>query len=548
VNFDEAQRYLLSLGNEVLAMKLGLENMRVLLRAFENPQDNFLKVQVAGTNGKGSVCAFLNSICLHARIRTGMYTSPHLISITERVRIDGVDITEESFASLATRVRVTAETLVASGELENIPTFFEQVTAIALLAFADAKVELAILETGLGGRLDATTAANAEICAISRIDLDHQQYLGETLEEIAAEKAAIIHEGSRVVIGEQRPEAMQVILERCRMFGIAPRLASQEVTERGRNPTGREGVVAPRLASQEVTEPGRNPTGREGVVAPRLASQEVTERGRNPTGREGVLGPRLATEPGRNPTGRKGVLAPRLATEPGRNPTGREGIVDSQLEANDESEIRSLQLGMAPSLQVGFPPVSFTTGGSRYADVVLRLQGKHQIENAAVAILLAEMLGEDISISKQNIVDGLETAIHPGRLEWIGRFLLDGAHNVGGAQALRAFMDDFVSRPITIVFGSMNDKDAAEIASLLFPVADKLILTRPDNPRARSTDDLLRVVPGDVDPKTVIITQNSAEAIAVAREAAGGHHLIVVTGSLYLVGEARKLLVGRPSE
>jgi dihydrofolate synthase/folylpolyglutamate synthase len=502
VNFDEAQRYLLSLGNEVLAMKLGLENMRVLLRAFENPQDNFLKVQVAGTNGKGSVCAFLNSICLHARIRTGMYTSPHLISITERVRIDGVDITEESFASLATRVRVTAETLVASGELENIPTFFEQVTAIALLAFADAKVELAILETGLGGRLDATTAANAEICAISRIDLDHQQYLGETLEEIAAEKAAIIHEGSRVVIGEQRPEAMQVILERCRMFGIAPR----------------------------------------------LASQEVTERGRNPTGREGVLGPRLATEPGRNPTGRKGVLAPRLATEPGRNPTGREGIVDSQLEANDESEIRSLQLGMAPSLQVGFPPVSFTTGGSRYADVVLRLQGKHQIENAAVAILLAEMLGEDISISKQNIVDGLETAIHPGRLEWIGRFLLDGAHNVGGAQALRAFMDDFVSRPITIVFGSMNDKDAAEIASLLFPVADKLILTRPDNPRARSTDDLLRVVPGDVDPKTVIITQNSAEAIAVAREAAGGHHLIVVTGSLYLVGEARKLLVGRPSE
>jgi folylpolyglutamate synthase/dihydropteroate synthase len=548
VNFDEAQRYLLSLGNEVLAMKLGLENMRVLLRAFENPQDNFLKVQVAGTNGKGSVCAFLNSICLHARIRTGMYTSPHLISITERVRIDGVDITEESFASLATRVRVTAETLVASGELENIPTFFEQVTAIALLAFADAKVELAILETGLGGRLDATTAANAEICAISRIDLDHQQYLGETLEEIAAEKAAIIHEGSRVVIGEQRPEAMQVILERCRMFGIAPRLASQEVTEPGRNPTGREGVVAPRLASQEVTERGRNPTGREGVVAPRLASQEVTERGRNPTGREGVLGPRLATEPGRNPTGRKGVLAPRLATEPGRNPTGREGIVDSQLEANDESEIRSLQLGMAPSLQVGFPPVSFTTGGSRYADVVLRLQGKHQIENAAVAILLAEMLGEDISISKQNIVDGLETAIHPGRLEWIGRFLLDGAHNVGGAQALRAFMDDFVSRPITIVFGSMNDKDAAEIASLLFPVADKLILTRPDNPRARSTDDLLRVVPGDVDPKTVIITQNSAEAIAVAREAAGGHHLIVVTGSLYLVGEARKLLVGRPSE
>jgi dihydrofolate synthase/folylpolyglutamate synthase len=250
VKFDEAQRYLLSLGNEVLAMKLGLENIRVLLRTFENPQDNFLKVQVAGTNGKGSVCAFLDSICVAAGVRTGMFTSPHLVTITERVRTGGVDINEAVFAGLATRVRETSEKLVAAGEIESVPTYFEQVTAIALLAFAEAGVELAILETGLGGRLDATTAANAEICAITRIDLDHQQYLGETLEEIAAEKAAIIHDGSRVVIGEQRPEAMEVILERCRMFGIAPRLASQEVTEPGRNPTGREGVLAPRLASQ----------------------------------------------------------------------------------------------------------------------------------------------------------------------------------------------------------------------------------------------------------------------------------------------------------
>ena len=178
MDFQQASAYLLSLGNEVSAMKLGLENIRKLLAALGDPQENYLKVQVAGTNGKGSVCAFLNSICVNAGIKTGMFTSPHLISITERVQIDGDDISEQEFSRLATRVRTVSEDLVAAGELENIPTYFEQVTAIGLLAFAEAKVELAILETGLGGRLDATTAAHAEIAAITRIDLDHQQYLG----------------------------------------------------------------------------------------------------------------------------------------------------------------------------------------------------------------------------------------------------------------------------------------------------------------------------------------------------------------------------------
>src|SRR5215204_205962 len=170
MNFQESAEYLLSLGNEVSTMKLGLENIRKLLAALGDRQNNYLKVQVAGTNGKGSVCAFLNSICLEAGIRDGKYTSPHLVSITERVQINGVDISENDFAKYATQVRETSERLVKSGKLESVPTFFEQVTAIALIAFADAGVELAILETGLGGKLDATTAANAQIAAITRID------------------------------------------------------------------------------------------------------------------------------------------------------------------------------------------------------------------------------------------------------------------------------------------------------------------------------------------------------------------------------------------
>jgi dihydrofolate synthase/folylpolyglutamate synthase len=165
--------------------------------------------------------------------------------MTERVKINGEDIREEDFARLATRVRELSEKMVADGRLENVPTYFEQVTAIALLAFAEAKVELAILETGLGGRLDATTAANAEIAAVTRIDIDHQQYLGETIEEIAAEKAAIIREGSKVVVGEQVDAAMTVILERCAYAGVEPHFSAGAMVAQGRNPTGREGVFSP---------------------------------------------------------------------------------------------------------------------------------------------------------------------------------------------------------------------------------------------------------------------------------------------------------------
>lgn len=223
MNFDESVKYLYRLGNEVLAMKLGLENISKLLNALGNPQKNYLKVQVAGTNGKGSTCAFLEAICLQAGLKTGMTTSPHLISITERVKINGAEIDKENFARLATEIRQTSEKLVKNGVLDSVPTFFEQITAIALLAFAENKVELGILETGLGGRLDAVTAANAEIVAITPISFDHQRILGETLAEIAAEKAAVIRfPDQKTVVAKQDAEAEKVIVERCAEFGIKP--------------------------------------------------------------------------------------------------------------------------------------------------------------------------------------------------------------------------------------------------------------------------------------------------------------------------------------
>ena len=238
MNFPETIEYLLSLGHETFTMKLGLRNTEVLLGALGNPHQSFQSVQIAGTNGKGSTAVMLESICRAAGISTGLYTSPHLISITERIRIAGQDISATEFARLATRVRATAESLRDSHQLETLPTFFEHVTAIALLAFKDAGINLAILETGLGGRLDATTVAGAQTVAITPIALDHQEYLGESLAEIAAEKAAIIREGVTAVIAPQLAEASEVVLSRCRETSVVPNLADGEPIVAGTSDTG----------------------------------------------------------------------------------------------------------------------------------------------------------------------------------------------------------------------------------------------------------------------------------------------------------------------
>ncbi len=413
MTFDESVNYLLSLGNEVSAMKLGLANVRKLLAALNAPQNNFVKVQVAGTNGKGSTCVFLDSICREAGIKTGLYTSPHLISITERIKIDGEEISEEDFARHASKIREAGENLFAAGEIDSVPTFFEQVTAIALLAFAEANIELAILETGLGGRLDATTAANAEIAAITQIDYDHQQYLGETLEEIAAEKAAIIHRNSKAFIAPQKQEAEEIIRRRCQEAGVIPVFSTGQIS---------------------------------------------------------------------------------------------------------------------PAIQ-------------------LKIPGRHQVINAALAADIAEALPEfGFPISAENIARGLENAVHPGRLEYAehgGGILFDGAHNPAGARALADYFEEFVAKPVTLIFGAMGDKNVSEIARILFPRAEYLVLTAIDNSRAAATDSLLELVPAAFPKDNVFLTQTSIEALEIARKITGKEGLICVTGSLYLVGEIQTTLKTR---
>lgn len=433
MNFKEAEAYLFSLGNEVETMKLGLENITTLLAALGDPQTGYKKVQVAGTNGKGSVCAFLDSICGAADIRRGMYTSPHLVSITERIRIDGVDISEDEFARLASRVRETSESLLADGRLSYRPTFFEQVTAIALLAFAEAGVELAILETGLGGRYDAVTAARAEIAAITRIDLDHQEYLGHTIEEIAAEKAAIIHEGSKVVLLHQDKRVERVLVGRCREVGVEPVWATQNVTVR---------------------------------------------------------------------------------------------MVDED-----------------PSYK--FHVVTLVTDRNNFAGIEPRMLGRHQSESMAIAIAVSELLVDGgFLIDNLDACIGLGTAEHAGRLQFIApNILVDGAHNPGGARVLAAFLEEFYpNRSITLIFGAMREKAVAEIAEILWPRAERILLTQPSNSRAMTADELAAAAPTSVNADRIFRTISVDEAMEKAGDATPQGGLILVTGSLYLVGEVKKLL------
>jgi dihydrofolate synthase/folylpolyglutamate synthase len=437
MNFDESLEYLFSLGHETLAIKFGLENTQRLLEATGEPQQAFPKVQLAGTNGKGSTACMLDSMARAAGIKTGLYTSPHLVSITERISIDGSNISEEDFARLTSEVREAALRLLETDTLPALPTFFEHVTVIALRAFQAARVELAILETGLGGRLDATTAACAEVVAITPIALDHQEYLGETLEEIASEKAAIIRPGVAAIIAPQPAKVLEVIQKRCAECEVEPRLTDIEL-----NATGAD------------------------------------ERGR----------------------------------------------------------LRA----------------TFKTREDIYDEVRLNLPGRHQAINASVAIAVAETLRQrGFRISREAIINGLENARHPGRLEWRGgqpAFLFDGAHNGAGARALRAYLDEFVKQPLTLVFGAMRDKDLSEMASALFPAAEHLILTEISNARTATKEMLRQHASQHPGARRVSYTNNAEEALRVAVEQTAHNGVICVTGSLYLIGEAQNILAHEEHE
>ena len=225
MDYDTAVTYLLSLGRELAAptqaaaAKFDLENITVLEGRLGHPSRAYPSAHIAGTNGKGSTAAFLESVLRHSGLRTGLNTSPHLEKINERIRIDGQEISDKDFAAVFTRMHETIEQLLADGKLRAHPTYFECVTAMAMEHFAQQRVDFAVFEVGLGGRLDATNILAPAVTIITPVDFDHENFLGHSLQEIATEKAGILKPKTPVVIAQQLPEAREVILKRAWELG-----------------------------------------------------------------------------------------------------------------------------------------------------------------------------------------------------------------------------------------------------------------------------------------------------------------------------------------
>ncbi len=438
MDFEAATRYLYALGNEVATMKLGLEAMRVLLAELGQPEQKFGSVHVAGTNGKGSTCAFLSSIFQQAGLRTGLYTSPHLISPVERIKLNGQSIPEAAFAAVMTQVHDAVEALLKQGRLAARPTFFEHLTAAAFTYLAAQEAEVVVAEVGLGGRLDATNVLRPAASVITNIGEDHREWLGPTLAHIAREKAGIIKPGTPVYLANTQPEAARQVLA--------------------------QAALAQRVEPQWV------------------APFETVHL---------------------DATGRPAVR------------------FDARL----------------PSLE------------GRVCRLSLR--GRHQTQNAALAAVVAQTELRRRGVAETDIgraiAAGLETTDWPGRLQWLEStppVLLDGAHNPQGAQALADFLETIGGRYLrTAVFATMRDKPAADLLSPLASGVDRLILTEVKNqPRTTPRESLEVIALGYWLPSGIVHAPDVATALARARELTPPEGLILVFGSIYLIGEALQAL------
>lgn len=453
--------------------RLGLERIRALLAALGDPQEELPAVLVAGTNGKGTVAALLASFGAAGRYRTGLYTSPHLETPEERLRLDGVAIDPERLGGLLERVLAAAEE-----RLDEPPTYFEALTAAAVLWFAEERVELAVLEVGLGGRFDATNAVDPRLAVITSVDLDHREHLGDTLDAVAREKAGILRAGIPVVTAGGHPEVTRVL------------------------------------------EAEAHRVGAERVEADARFRVEAVQRFR-PFGAEDLRQRIWLWRPGPEGSEAPGAGDDPPAAEPA---------------APTERDLEVFELALA---------------------------GRHQAENLAVAVTAAEelrRLGWE-RLSGRRLVRGARACRWPGRLEEVtvpdapgggeARVLLDVAHNPAGAAALGAALDD-LGEPVDLLFGVLQDKDAAAMLERLGPRATAVTLTRPSDPRGREAAGLAELVPpleggtGSTGKKgqgkdRVQGVENPGEALIEALRRAEGR-ILVVCGSLVLVGETRTAL------
>ena len=455
MSYETAIARMFALGHELAhtpSQKFDLAHMRVLLAAMEHPEVRFPSILIAGTNGKGSTAATLASILRVSGLKTGLYTSPHLVHINERIRINGVPISDDAFTLIHDLVDRTAERLVEEDELPWHPSFFEMLTAMAFEHFSRERVDVAVLEVGMGGRLDATNVVAPCVSVITDISLDHQKFLGNTVTEIAREKVGIIRPGSPVVILPQQPQANDVI--------------GNAILEQGSRAVSAVPYVPP--------------------VSPASASYVIDPR----SGRQSSEGTASSTT---HPVSRYPLQV-----------MGKQILIETPL------------------------------------------VGRHQLRNVALAIAAAEELhNQGFAISPEAIERGVRETRWPGRFQVIPRsatvpeFVMDVAHNPAGAWALRSTLSAcYADRRLTFLFGAMRDKAIGEIGEILFPLAERVIVTKAENPRSATPQEIRAAA---VRTSTEIIdAENVPEALAKAKTSSDIDDVIVVTGSIYVVGEAMR--------
>ncbi len=412
-SYEEAVKYLYGL--QKFGIKFGLSKTSNLLQAFGNPHVGQKYIHIAGTNGKGSVAAFLASILKEAGLKIGLYTSPHLVRFTERFRINNQEITHERAATLIGDLR---SAIVP----DEPPTFFEATTAIALLYFAQQDTDISIMEVGMGGRLDATNVIAPLVSVITNISMEHQFFLGSRLLDIAAEKGGIIKEGIDVVTGATQRRVISLLESMSREKRAAIWRLGRDIRYR-------------------ITRSGFHYYG-----------------------------------------------------------------------------VRRRINGLRPCLN-----------------------GKFQIRNAALALAVIERLEEKgLNISSRHIREGLKNTLWPGRMQVVDKdpiILLDGAHNPHAARALRdSIRQDYNYRRLVLVIGVMEDKDIVHLVRQIVPLSDYVIYTRPAYSRA-ARPEILMAAAADMG-KAGHATPHLNDALEKAKEMADPRDLIVITGSLFTVGEA----------
>jgi dihydrofolate synthase / folylpolyglutamate synthase len=421
VNYSEAIQFLYGL--QMFGANFGLENTRKLAALAGNPQEKLRFIHVAGTNGKGSTCAMLESIYRVAGLRVGLFTSPHLVSFRERIQVNRQLIPENELVRLVEEV----QPLLKQFHADNHLTLFEVVTVMALKFFAEQKCDLVIWETGLGGRLDATNIVTPLASVITNIAFDHQQWLGDTLEKIAAEKAGIIKPEIPVVTTTDEPSALAVIEK----------------------------------IAKEKNAPLK-------IVGKDAARRRLDSAARCP---------------------------------------------------------------------------------------YLSLLGDHQRINAALALATVEILQNQIPVSEKQIEIGLKNVKWPGRLQLIEKadgqkFLLDGAHNVASAKILREALEkNFPPKDRMLILGILRDKDWQEICEILSPLAAKIFLVPVASERSASPKELAEICRIANPAAEIFVYGSLKEALEKSGSRGRSPHqnFIIITGSLYLVGEALELLGFSPA-